>query len=241
MELVIQSYRNHHRPTWIQTSLDSVASWAQSSGHDYQLADDNDILSLLSSEFKSKVGQRWPMLTDLGRLLLSRRALHAGYHRVIWLDADVFIFRPELMQLPEKLADGYAFGREIWLDDRGRVRRGIHNALCVFEPNNPFLDYYIHACKRIIDVHSGENLAPQLLGPKFLKSQNSLLNMCQLDHVGMLSPYIAEHLAAGDDSALRKLQHFHQGHLAGLNLCLSMLDEPLANKVTDLLASWSAS
>jgi hypothetical protein len=38
--IVIQSFRNHDIPAWIQRCLDSVRNWAALHGHDYSLAGD---------------------------------------------------------------------------------------------------------------------------------------------------------------------------------------------------------
>jgi len=225
---IIQSYRSRNIPEWIQVCMESVRGWAAKQGAFYHCADDDELLGLLPELFKEKVGQRWPMLNDLGRLKLAKRALDNGAERVVWLDADVLVTAPELMQLPSELDHGYAFGREIWIEESGRVRRGVHNAICVFEPGNPFLDYYIHACERLIHQHTGEYLAPHLLGPKFLKSQAPLVGMQLLDHVAMASPPVVEDILAGGGKRWGVLQRELPAPAAAYNLCHSLLDDAQA-------------
>jgi hypothetical protein len=73
-----------------------------------------------------KHGNKNPQaITNLARLVATRQQLDAGYQRVIWLDADVFVFDAAqlVFNFPaEHLTTGYAFGREVWLS---RQRSGL--------------------------------------------------------------------------------------------------------------------
>lgn len=224
--VVVQSFRSEGVPTWIASCMASVQQWAEAGGGSYTLIGDEAMLGVLPDDFKQKVGWRWPMLTDLGRLLWCRKLLDEGVERVLWLDADVIVCRSEHFQLPAQLVHGYAFGREQWVERDGRVRRGVHNALCVFERGNPMLDFYIHSCLRIMEIHAGTQLAPQLLGPKWLKMQQSMLQMLLLDGVAMWSPWVVEDLIAGGGMRLEKQLAASAGEFPpAVNLCASMLDD----------------
>lgn len=233
--LVLQSYRSHDVPAWLEACMASVREWAQNLGCSYHCADDEELLGSLPGEFKSKLDGRWPMLADLGRLKLMQSALAAGESRVLWLDADVLVFAPEKLAVPTSLRDGYAFGRELWVDERGRVHHGVHNALCVFDSGNPFLDYYIHACERIVEQHSGGHWAPQLLGPKFLKMQNNLMQFELLDSVAMLSPSVLEDIVRGGGPILNKQSDLLGGTFGAANLCSSLIDDASAMQAIEKL------
>ncbi|GAA5495401.1 hypothetical protein Rhal01_01576 [Rubritalea halochordaticola] len=217
--------------------MGSVRSWADSNGWEYFLADDDALLASLPEHFKMKVGERWPMLVDLGRLKLCQQAILDGCERVIWLDADVLVIEPERLRLPESLDYGYAFGREVWVEESRRVRRGIHNALCVFEPGNAFLDFYAHSCERIIEVHEGDQLAPQLLGPKLLKALDAFTKMQLIDEVGMASPWVVEDIVAGGGKRLDCLKEVVGEIPPALNLCSSMLSDELGNSLVEMVKS----
>ena len=229
MALVMQSYRDHDVPGWIQQCLVSVQQWASLSGETYHCAGDAELLSCLPTAFRKKLDGRWPMLADLGRLKLAQQALDNGEERVVWIDADVFVLRPDKPMVPEDLPNGYAFGREFWIEASGKVRKGVHNAICVFEQGNPFLEYYIHACERIVAEHTGEQLAPQLLGPKFLKMQSNLLKMDLLDSVGMVSPVVTANFLVGDGELWRKQLELQDP--AAVNLCGSLMQGSEANSL----------
>lgn len=237
MTRVIQSYRKHDVPVWIDRCLTSVRSWADAKGYEYHCADDEVLLGTLPEWFRQKVGERWPMLVDLGRLKLCQRALANGCERVVWLDADVLVVDPERLVMPEILEYGYAFGRELWVEEGGKVRRGVHNAVCVFERGNPVLDFYAHACERIIAVHEGDKLAPQLLGPKLLKALYTFTQMPLLDEIGMLSPWVTEDLLAGGGRRLDVMMREIGEMPPALNLCSSMISDEVGDAVTGLLLS----
>src|SRR5205085_12081453 len=116
--LIIQAFVNQTTPQWIQRCLDSVRRWAEIHAYDYKLAGE-EFYDLCGQEFLRR-GQKNPRaITNLARLVATRRQLDAGYRQVIWMDADVFVFDSEklVFDFPtERLTTGYAFGREVWID-----------------------------------------------------------------------------------------------------------------------------
>lgn len=231
---IIQSYRTESVPAWITQCMTSVQDCAVAQGAAYNCYDDEAILSLLSDSFKDKVGERWPMLTDLARLLLVRQCFNEGYDRVIWLDADVYLWNVQNFDLTVKLPNGFGFGRERWTEESGKIRNGVHNAICIFDKGNPFLDYYILACESIIEKHRGEYLAPQLLGPKFLKSQLPFMGDCLVDFVEMWSPAVIKDLLEGEGEMLARQR---EGIVSGIgaNLCHSLSSPESIDKLLPLL------
>ena len=115
--IVIQSFRKHDIPGWVQRCLDSVRNWAVMHGHDYSLAGD-EFFALCGTDYLARGHKDARTITDLARLVATRNRLDDGYRQVIWMDADVFVFDPERLDLSfpaEALPTGYAFGREVWL------------------------------------------------------------------------------------------------------------------------------
>ena len=222
--LVIQSFKSEEIPVWISSCLDSVRSWANKSGFDYQFVDD-EIFELLPHNYRQIADKRFPILTDLGRLLLIRRAISGAYRRAIWMDADILVFAPELLSIPSGV--GHAFGREIWVQNDPnkigsfRVYHNVHNAVCVFERDDTFLNFYIYACERIVTASGG--LVPnQIVGPKFLTALHNIVAFPLINSVGMLSPVVLRDFALGGGAAVDFQIQQITDPLAAVNLCLSM-------------------
>ena len=229
--LVFQSHSPGRLPAWIQTCLHSVRDWAAACGLGY-LRFGDEIFDRLPSGFREKTAGRLSAQADLGRLLLARELLEE-VERVIWLDADVLVFAPE--DLDCGTPSPYAFGREIWVqEDAGgglRVYRNVHNAVCLFERTNPFLEFYIHAAERLVRLNDG-SFPPQFIGPKFLTAQHNIMKLPLIDTLGMASPPVLRDLARGGGRAL-DLQRAEQPRpLAAVNLCSSLaVDEGLMARV----------
>ncbi|MDX1709811.1 MAG: hypothetical protein R3316_01580 [Rhodovibrionaceae bacterium] len=233
--LVLQATRPDP-PSVIRRCLDSVESWAATQGHAYRLLED-ELFRPIPAWAWEKFGDHRVVLSDLARLLWMAELLDQGWSRVFWLDSDVFVFAPEEFALPEpeSLAGGCAFGREVWVQPDGRggltARRNVHNAASLFERDNAFLAFYIHACERILARHAPERgMAPQILGPKFLSAQHNIVAFDLIEAVGMASPLTLSGLAgrpAADRAAGRDALTLLRAQLAApmraVNLCLSYL------------------
>jgi len=191
-------------------------------GCDYQFIGD-EIFDLAPDWYRAKAKGCLPIITDLGRLVLAKKFLQKDYDRVIWLDADVLVFNPR--RLVPLWDCSYAFGRETWVqkDRRGKLKAylNVHNAFCLFERGNPFLDFYIHAATSIIERHQG-GLVPQIVGPKFLGAQYNLLGFPLIEEVGMISPLTLYDLAAGGGPALELMTKVSKTPLCAANLSSSM-------------------
>ena len=222
--IVIQSHAPDP-PAWLRACLDSVAAWAMDAGFAHRV-DGDAFLARVPDDLRARAHGRTQVVADLARLDWIAELLDAGWDRVIWLDADVLVFAPERLTAALALpAGGYLFGREVWVqpDAKGRphARRNLHNALLAFAPDNPVLDFYRHAARRVLGRHDGPPV-PQLIGPKLL---TALDNMIQLDAtwaVGMASPLVVRDLAAGGGPALTCLKQTAPTPPAALNLCASL-------------------
>lgn len=223
--VVCQSFRSDDVPAWLDVCLGSVCAWADACAFDRQLTGD-DILDLLPSSYRARAAGRWPVLTDLGRLYLLRRHLADGAKRALWLDADVLVFAPDAFQLPDDV--DYAFGREIWVQGQGhapKVRKNVHNAAILMTPENPVLEFYIHACEKIMDrmdPRTGQ-FPNQIVGPKLLTSWHNAIGFPLMENVGMLSPLVVRDVVDGGGAALDALRRNLAEPLCAANLCASMV------------------
>jgi len=225
--LVLQSHAPDP-PAWLARCLDSVAAWAVRCGHARRIEDDA-LFDRLPPALRAGPERRGPVLADLARLLWIREEVASGHwHRVAWLDADVFVFDPARLDLLASAT--HAFGREAWVEGgpstgRPRVRRHVHNAVCVFGPDDPVLPFLIHVATRVLERARPASTAPQLIGPKLLTHLHGVADFPLIESVGMASPAVLRDLAspAGDGPAWRALRNAHAGPLAALNLCASLV------------------
>ena len=203
----------------------SVCNWAHGAGFSYEFVGDK-IFDLLPDDYRKAAAGRVPILTDLGRLLLIRQALQGPFERAIWVDADVLVFNSDFLSVPSNI--GYAFCREIWVQPSGRMPyglkcyRNVHNAFCLFERGNAFLDFYIHACERIVGAAAGQ-MPNQIVGTKLLTALHNMVGLPLLETVGMFSPMVVRDVAAGRGEAVSRLRREISGPLAAANLCSSLL------------------
>ena len=162
-------------------------------------------------------------MTDLARLLLARACLQQGFDRVIWVDADVVIFSPDLLQLDRNLS--YGFSREVWVykDDLGKVSVSVrvNNSVCMFcndHIGRRILDQYISAC-----ISTVEGL-PQVqdhteVGTKLLTSLDREAPLPILNGFGLVSPLIIQALLTRDDDLLTQFMYHQGAPLYAVNLC----------------------
>jgi len=229
--IVYQSYREYDVAPWLERCIASVRDWADAAGHDYRFYGD-EIFRRLPDWYRNKCGPYPQIATDLGRLMLAKEMLAEGAEAVIWLDADVLVFEPAAMTID--LADGYAFGRERWVeaDAKGswRVRRNVHNAVCAFAPGNDMLDFYSHAALRIMR-RVDRGVPPQIVGTKFLTAMHNMVGLPLTDAVAMASPPVVADLAAGSGQALEALRAELQAPAGAVNLCASLVGQDVSPDV----------
>lgn len=225
--LVIQSYKDGIKPLWIEHCLESVRQLCMLRKWDYRLIGD-ELFEPLPKEFVLKVGQRGPILSDLGRLITCKEALK-HYQEVIWLDADIFIFNHAAFRLPQ---GQFGFGKERWVQHKlkghklsWKIYRSVCNALCYFQRDNPFLDFYIYTCESIIKRVDPAHIAPQIIGPKLLSALHSIAFCPLSSSIGSASPDLMIDLRYGEGEALE----LHRADVnpnepeSGLNLCHSLI------------------
>ena len=221
--VILQSHKDEGLPDWLEACMASVRAWAAMHGYAYHREGDA-LFDRLPADLRARTADCKPAAADLGRLFLARETLAGGAERVVWLDADVFVFDPDGFTLD--ITTEYAFGREVWIqpDAKGHpvARRHVHNAVCVFCAGNSFLDFYLHAAQAI--ARRAARIAPaQMLGPKFLTHQHNLIGFPLIDAVAMASPLVLRDLAAGGGPALDLWRTESPGPVRAVNLCSSLV------------------
>lgn len=228
--LVIQSLRTGAAPAWIDACLDSVAAWCQHSGFERRLLGD-ELFDCVPLWYLDKTGPG-PVAADYARLVLLRQALEEeGYDRAAWLDADVFVLDAGF---DIACTGSCAFGREVWVqEDNGRLkaRSNVHNAVCVFRRGCVVLPFLAETVASIIRRADPAHIAPQMVGPKLLGALHSLYDFELLPAAGAISPAVARDLASGGGPALDLLLAGSPAPLAAVNLCASLMDEAIADRV----------
>ncbi len=228
--IVIQSFRNHTIPAWMQRCLNSVQKWAEFYGHDYSLAGD-EFYNLCGPEYLARSSKNPQAITNLARLVATRQRLDGGYQRVIWMDADVFVFDPAKLALDfstESLPTGYAFGREVFLlrDPEGVTHATppvAHNAATFFTQNAVDLDMLITLIRHI-DARR-QIVSNYQVGVRLLRGLQYSLMFPTFSHVSAFSPVLLRALAERDEKILQFYGRAYRYQTCAGNLGLSLQDE----------------
>jgi len=225
--LILQSHTDPLPYEWLEICLQSVRNWSAGNGFEYRFWDDS-IFDLVPKSVLERFGDRQVVISDLARLKAIRALISEGYDRVVWLDADVLVFRPERFSLPAavQLPEGYMVGREVWVQPRAdnpqklQAHKKVHNAFLLFDRQNSFLDFYIDQAERMLLV-AGASVPDQFVGPKLLTALHNVIQCPVMETVGMLSPKVIQDLLSGGKStcALNLLVKRSAAPLAATNLC----------------------
>ena len=221
--LVIQSFHSKPWPKHIERCVSSVQSWANQNKYEYELFGD-EVLEILPPDYLKNCFGRWPIITDLARLLLIRDHLNKYAHRVIWLDADTLVFAPDKFNI--KINEPHLVGREIWISKKPskkwNTRKHVHNAFVCFTNASPILDFLIYATDRIVTNLTAPS-SPQLVGPKLYTHLNNLIRFPIMETAGMMSPAVMKDLVAGQGPALNCHFRALKETMAAVNLSRSLI------------------
>lgn len=224
---IIQSFREHDVPSWIQTCLASVRDWADYHDYGYEFVGDA-LLDRVPVWYREKAGDKIPVVTDLARLLWAQSCLDRDEADIlVWLDADTYILAPEELTV-DMCGDNCVLGREYWLqrDKKGKPRlyNNVHNAYCAFKKGSPVLPFLIYTVERLMTKVDGNFIAPQFVGPKLLTSLHNTVGFSIDPRFGAISPMLAKALVESDQSLLSALGERDVPMLAA-NLSHSLSDE----------------
>lgn len=221
--IIFQSYRTTNVAPWIDRCRETVRRWASGIGADYEFIDDS-LFEAVPDWYFDKAKGAVTVVTDLARLVVARKFLADGYERAIWVDADVVIFAPEHLYVPDDWP--FAFCREIWvrLDSNGALvfTQKTNNALCAFNASDTrFLNHYIDACEILIRGRN-EPLEGAEVGTDYLTALQLIMKFPVLRNVGLLSPLLMNEIASGGERLAAHYVTRLGGALGAANLCASL-------------------
>lgn len=232
---VIQTYKTQDQPSWVSECLGSAKAWAESNAWDYLFRDD-EIFELVPQALREKYAEQLPLQIDIARLIWARDLLRDNptLERVVWLDADVFVFDPEAVFLDDTI--DFSVGRQVWVQPTEgkalKTYKQVHNAILVFQQSTPVLDFLLQTVLDLAERHNGP-ATPQLLGPKLLTALHNVVGFSVIDSVGMASPLVLADLAAGEGPALTRLMSASPQSIGAVNLCTSYRGQTVDGIVCD--------
>jgi hypothetical protein len=218
--IVLQSFRTFDVPGWISRCMQTVRAWADGNGWDYAFKDDQ-FFALAPDGVRERCGTNLYAVTDVCRLIWIKRALAGGYDRVIWADADLLVFAPQILTIDSPT--GAAFADEVFLrvEPNGgtSVVTGLNNALMVFEPEQDVLDSYLEAClQRLRSLPPGP-VPRTALGPVLLDELDKRAPLDRIFGVGLFTLALMRDIAAGGAALIEQYRRVSPAPVAAANLC----------------------
>lgn len=205
--IVIQSYREYDVPVWMQLCMNSVRRLCELRNWDYKFEGDEFLYRTPQELWCSNL---WAT-TDFSRLVWLRECLYT-YDVAIWFDADVYVFRPSLLNT--ETINGYAFAHELL----SYKYHSINNAVMIFEKRAiPILDMYISKAREAFATADSDRTA---LGPTLLRQESNLLH-----GIGLFTANMMVSIANGDLYPLHAYESQTGNTLSCANLCHFMRDK----------------
>lgn len=216
--------------------MGSVEQWAAGSGYGYETLAD-ELFDWVEPALQKKLIGRTPILADLARLRWIESVLSERGGLVVWIDADSLCLDPS-WQLPPTAHT--FFGEECWVQKnaQGRWRTYLspHNAFMGFTAASPVLAFLAYLSESIIDRADAAHIAPQMIGPKLLKTLNSLADFTLVPEAGAVSPALLAEWVGERGDAVACYERANRPPLAMVNLCASLMDsDARRQQVTSLL------
>jgi hypothetical protein len=219
--IVVQSFRRTELPAWIARCLESAKLWAKRWNYDYAFYGD-EFYDLCGADYLARADGNPRTITNLARLEITRIKLWEGYDRVIWLDADVFVFDPA--RLTMQTDAGYAFSQQVWAtaqpDGSARMdHASLHNAAFVFTRRQTDLELFIHIIRHTVKTRELSSSAQT--GIWLISGLLNSLAIPVLKNVAMFSTDLTKAIAADNTIFLRDFARAHGGRMQAANLCLT--------------------
>lgn len=235
--IVLQSHRSPLPDIWLERCIASVQYWANYWGCEYKFIND-ELFDFVPEPILEKTLHQKVIATDLGRLKWLQYLLAKGFERVVWVDADFYIYAPAKFVMPALGSDidKYYLGREVWVQpDAAKVNAikayvKVHNAFMIFDQGNSFLDFYTDTAERLLNKNTGV-MPPQFIGPKLLTALHNVIQCPVMETAGMLSPAVIKDILRGGGAALDLFKSKSKAQAYGVNLCGSMAE---SNEVSNL-------
>ncbi|MBP9738460.1 hypothetical protein KBD20_02100 [Candidatus Saccharibacteria bacterium] len=220
--IVFQSYRTHSVPVWIETCLNSVQNWAYLCGYDYRFYDDT-FFNEVPDWFRARAQNEICPITDLARLIVAKKLLTSGYQRVIWVDADMLIFNPKVLDI--EVNAPFAFCQEDWMTVyRGgqvQISQRVNNSICFFTKEDDILTELINDA---ISTGKSNDLIEKLdIGTKYLTDRHKVTALPLINSVAILDPPMVKDILRDDRMLIRRYTKYINRPIGAVNLCASLV------------------
>ena len=143
---------------------------------------------------------------------------------VVKIDADTLVVDPT-WHMPDWTHT--FFGEECWVQPTPegfwRASRSSHNAFMGFTAASPVLRFLTHLSESIIERADAAHIAPQMVGPKFLKALNNLAQFTLVPDAGAVSPELLAECMDEAGLAAACYEQATRALLALVNLCSSLV------------------
>lgn len=206
--------------------MGSVKDWAASHGFDYRTRGD-DLFATIPEAIREKLVGRTPVMADLARLDWMTSVLSERGGLVVWVDADTVVLNTDWR--PPFDTHSF-FGEECWVqqDHKSRWRAYLspHNAFMGFTEVSPVLPFLRYVSLSMIERVDAAFIAPQMIGPKLLKTLHNLADFVLVPEAGAVSPALLAEWVHGPAEAQACYERQNRPDLAMINLCGSLSAEP---------------
>jgi hypothetical protein len=199
-------------PPWVERCVASVRDWAAGGAYDYEHLGD-ELLDLAPGFVHDAAGDSLLPVTDVARLELLRLRLAAGFDRVVWLDADVCVFAPSLVDV--EIDADVAVCVERWVT--GAPDGGLQAAPCVSNAAVSARDVDALLEATLARVRAGD-VRGRSLGPDLLTPLHRAAPFGELVGVSVASPHVVRDVPGAWDLLVDSLPW----PVGALNLCWSM-------------------
>lgn len=220
--LIVQSYRTENVAGWMAICMVTVKDWAEKNGYAYEFVDDS-LFDFVPPWFREKCKSHVLPQTDIARLHLIRKRIAQGWKRVVWIDADILVFRPDFFQLD--LAADYSFCKEVWVhqiaEERYETTRCINNSVSVFTSTTGMLGTYVYMAEQKMAYIHAEAIGPTTIGTQLLTKLAEVMPIRVLECIGLFSPAVIRDIARGGGNALTSWKMAFGNVVGAANLCSS--------------------
>ena len=220
--IVVQSFRRTDVPAWIARCLESAKLWAKRWNYDYAFYGD-EFYDLCGADYLARADGNPRTITNLARLEITRIKLWEGYDRVIWLDADVFVFDPA--RLTMQTDAGYAFSQQVWAtaqpDGSARMdHASLHKRhIRIYAETDG--SGTVHSYHSPYRKKRGSSVQALKTGIWLISGLLNSLAIPVLKNVAMFSTDLTKAIAADNTIFLRDFARAHGGRMQAANLCLT--------------------
>lgn len=199
-------------PGWVGRCVDSVRGWA-AGGHELL---GGELLDLAPGWVHDAAGDSVLPVTDVARLVLLRDRLAAGHDRVVWLDADVLVWDPAVVDV--EVGAGIGVCVERWVT--GAPGGGLQ--ALPYVSNAALSCRSVEAVEALLEaaldrVRAGDVRA-RSLGPDLLTPMHQDTPFGEVRGLSVLSPHVVRDVPGAWDLLVSSLPW----PLGAANLCWSM-------------------